>query len=460
MKTQIKRTAILATAISLILASSFAMAAGNAITFEEDSLNNGTGNYANIDAQTTTGTKAVSIYQVGSGSGANAGEKNQVGDSNKLTLSGNGDATVHIGQGANWNGAAWAKTAAAKGNLVSGTIATGTVIVNQNSSGHTVAISANSGNVTVNQGKADGTAGGAFSSDVTQNGSGAVTITQGSSGTAGTTGSVTVVHAGTHTVAITQDKTSAGVAGAVITKTTGDGGSLTITNSNTGVTYVNAEGTSSNTTAATVTGTAVIENSGTGVVALKDATGSVTAKASGAGTLTMTQSGAGNTFVDSVGDGSGSAVSIDNVATLVNSGIGTMKLTKADGNVYANISGGTLAISNTGATNTVYVNAAGDSGNAAAGMTGGTLTLNSNGASNEIKVQSFAGGTMTVGQDSAANNSSFILTGSNIAASTATVNQYGDYQNATVHSVNGSTGTFDLREDGVSGTPTTVDLTL
>lgn len=68
MKTQIKRTAILATAISLILASSLAMAAGNAITFEGDSGvdgNNGTGNYANITSGGTN--KTVSIDQVGNG---------------------------------------------------------------------------------------------------------------------------------------------------------------------------------------------------------------------------------------------------------------------------------------------------------------------------------------------------------------------------------------------------------
>jgi hypothetical protein len=203
-------------------------------------------------------------------------------------------------------------------------------------------------------------------------------------------------------VAITQDRATAGSTGVVKTNTTGDGGSLTITQSNGGNTYVNAAGSSVNTDSATITGTAVLVNSGTGTVAL----------------------------------------------------------TKAEGLVYANISGGNLTVSNTGAMNKVYVNAAGDSENAVAGMTGGDLTLASNGTGvgNTMKVQSFSAGTLAINQGASMQGSTLVLNGG--SATSATINQNGNYQDVNVSSTNGSSGTFTLNQSGTSGAHMQIDLSI
>jgi hypothetical protein len=408
MNMQFKQICNLAAAISLALASNLASADGNAITFEGDVLSNGTGNSSNITSGGSN--KSVSIYQLGDGTGVGAAQQNQVGTgagANSLTLTGAGAATAHIGQGGTWNGTTWVKGQATKDNIIKGTIASGDVRINQNSNGNSVAMNINgSGVVTVNQGynATSGSKGGVgFTADVTQTGAGTVTINQGnSSSSLASAGSATVIHAGSHTVAITQDRATAGSTGVVKTNTTGDGGSLTITQSNGGNTYVNAAGSTVNTDSATITGTAVLVNSGTGTVAL----------------------------------------------------------TKAEGLVYANISGGNLTVSNTGAMNKVYVNAAGDSENAVAGMTGGDLTLASNGTGvgNTMKVQSFSAGTLAINQGASMQGSTLVLNGG--SATSATINQNGNYQDVNVSSTNGSSGTFTLNQSGTSGAHMQIDLSI
>lgn len=400
MNTQFKKIWNIAAAVSMVLASNFAMAADNAITFEADSLNNGTGNYANISSGGTN--KSVSIYQLGNGTGGSAAERNQVGDgTNKLNMTGAGTVAAHIGQGATWDGDSWVKGQSTKNNIVSGSLASGDVRVNQNSNGNSVAMNINgSGVVTVNQGYAalGGGGGSGFSTDVTQNGSGAVTINQGNSeNSLASSGSATVVHGGTHTVSITQDRTTAGSTGVVKTNTTGDGGSLTIHQSNSGNTFANLSGTSDNSGAAEITGTAV----------------------------------------------------------LVNSGTGTLALTQATGTVKANVSGdGTMTINNKGSDNSVFVNAEGDTNNTTAINNGGDLKLNSDGTGNTIRVTEFTAGNMTVNQSDAMTGSTLALNGG--SATNVVVNQNGSYQDANIHSVNGSSGTFNLNNVGEAGGGTPV----
>ncbi len=178
--------------------------------------------------------------------------------------------------------------------------------------------------------------------------------------------------------------------------------------------------------------------------------------------LTIAETGGGNVYVNGAGNGANAtAATITGIADLINSGTGTLALTKAEGQVYTNISGGNLTVSNTGALNKVYVNAGGDSGNALSGMSGGNLTLNSNGAGlvgNTIKVTSFTAGTLTVNQSASMDGSLLTLSGG--SATNAIINQNGSYLDATVHSVNGSTATYDLNEVGTSSAHTTLDLTI
>ena len=409
MNTQFKKIWNIAAAVSMVLASNFATAAGNDITFEADSLNNGTGNYANISSGGTD--KTVKIYQLGNGDGTVAAERNQVGTAtNKLNLIGDSTEVVaHIGQGATWNGTNWIKGQATKNNIVSGTLASGDVRVNQNSSGNSVAMNINeSGIVTVNQGYAalGGGGGSGFTADVTQNGGGAVTINQGNSaGSLATSGSATVVHGGTHSVSITQDRATVGSTGVIKTNTTGDGGSLTINHSNSGNTFANLSGTSDNSGAAEITGTAVLVNSGTGTLALTQATGTVKANVSGDGTMTINNKGSGNS---------------------------------------------------------VFVNAEGTTANTTAIANGGDLKLNSDGTGNTIRVTEFTAGNMTVNQSGSMSGSTLALNGG--SATNVVVNQNGSYQDANVHSVNGSSGTFNLNDVGEAGGGTPVlaklDLTL
>lgn len=457
MNALVNKTTSLAFAVSMILAGGGAWA-DNTITFEADSLNNGTGNYGDIQA-TGTGANTVSIYQVGSGDSTVAAEQNQVGTSaSKLILDGNGTATAHIGQGGYWNGTVWTKSKAVQNNIVKGTITTGEVEVSQNSgdASHANSITLNvngGGKVTVNQGDitATSTAGHGLTASVTQTGSGAVTINQGNSAdSAVTSGTATVVHAGSHTVSITQnDGTNANV-GLVQTNTTGDGGALTITHSNSGNTFVDANGNGTG-AAATITGTATLVNSGTGDVGLKSAVGNVYANKNGSGDLTIDQSGSGNTYVNTSGDSTNlNVVTINGTVDLVNSGAGDLKVTAASGNAYANISGGNLTIHDVGTGNNIYVNAAGNNLNAAPGMSGGNLTLNGDGAGNVIKVTNFQSGTVTVNQGNSMNDSTLALTSAVGMTGTVILNQNGDFQDAVVHSANNSTGTFNLNEVGAA----------
>lgn len=413
----------LSAAILLALAAGQVGAADNSITLEQAGGGNGTGNFADI---TATGTnKTVSIYQVGSGDGSTAAKSNQVGTSgSSLILPGAGVVTAHIGQGGFWTDGtpgSWTKGTATKGNLVSGTITSGTVNLSQSSdnntatlnvdgsgvvtikqgyanaaggggSGHTATVTqASTGAVTIEQGNKVGSASSGLTATVTQNGAGAVTVKQGE--THGTSGSATVVHAGSHTVAITQDRADAGSLGVIKTNTSGNDGSLTITHGGAGNTFVNASGDTNNGASAVITGTAALTNNGSGTLALTNAFGTVTAKINGAGTVKINNIGVNNqVFVDSVGDGTGSAIT-----------------------------------------------------------NGGLLTLNSDGANNTIKVASYSAGITTVNQDVNMEGSTLALSGGH-ADSNAVLYQNGDFQNATVVSANGSIGNFYLNPVGTDGT--------
>ncbi len=178
------------------------------------------------------------------------------------------------------------------------------------------------------------------------------------------------------------------------------------------------------------------------------------------GALSIVQQGSGNTFVNAVGLVSNlEAATISGTAALVNAGTGTLALTQATGTVRANVSGdGTLIIHNAGVGNSVFVNAEGNRSNATPINNGGTLTLNSDGFNNSIIVTSFTAGVLTINQNPAMSDSMLTLSGG--SATNAIINQNGSYQDATIHSVNGSTGTVNLNVTGQPGAHATLDITL
>lgn len=471
MNAQMKKTSGLAFAISMLLISGSAWAVGNTVTFEGDVLsNNGTGNSADI-AATGAGSTTVSIYQIGDGNGSDAAHSNRVGYSaNSLLLNSGVADTVdaHLGQGAYWdsNTSAWVEVGPVTNNTIKGTITSGTVEVSQNTgdaaaTANSVTLNVNgSGKVIVNQGDQGGSGNGiGLTASVTQTGSGTVTLNQGNSATSTVTaGQATLVHAGSGNLDVTQNDGTLANAGLVQTDTTGTG-NITI-NHHGSNTFIDTNGDGTGTTA-TVNATVNLVNLGTGgKIGVKEALGTVYANKSGTGNLTIKQSGTGNTYVNQAGNNSNvGSVAIGGTVDLINSGAGDLKVTAAGNNAYANISGGNLTIHDVGTGNNIYVNNAGNSANLDPGMSGGNLTLNGDGAFNVIKVTDFRSGTVTVNQGAGMNDSSLVLTSAALLTGTVTLNQNGDYQDATVRSANNSTGTFNLNEVGTVGARTTMDLT-
>lgn len=418
----------LVVALSLSLAAGQAMADRNTVTIG----GSGGGTHSTIDVSDGTAT-TVNIFQVGSGDGLSAGELNQVGyENNELKIDGTSTVTIGQGKHVTGDGTFGEKQFANKGNLVTGLVQSGDVRISQMSGGNTVSlvdiygagvVTVIQGNATAddtdNEGNPTVAAGGSgFTASVTQTGSGAVTIHQGNSADSKATGgTAAVVHAGSHTVSITQNITTGegSSVGTVKTNTTGDGGELTVTQTGTGNVFVNQAGDTDNAAAVTIASTVRLNNDGTGTIAVK---------------------GAGST--------------------------GTT-------NVYAHISGGDLTINDEGGTgNTIYVNSRGDAtavgtGGQSAGMGSGTLIINGEGTNNTVRVTDFEAAHVTVNQFASTDNSTLNLTAA-VGADTTEgyiINQNGAYQLINADIVSGGTiTTLNADQSGIAGNLATMNVTM
>jgi hypothetical protein len=149
-----KKIYTVSTAVALVLAAGNAWA-DNTITFEPATNGNGANNSAVINASLATST-TLSIEQVSDASGTG----NKVGDNpdaNHLVING-AISTIHIGQGAYWDGSWHDSTSGAHGNLVKGTISGGSsstdVTIGQRGNSNTVTLTRDTaGSTTVQQGK-------------------------------------------------------------------------------------------------------------------------------------------------------------------------------------------------------------------------------------------------------------------------------------------------------------------